>query len=128
VMELPSRELLLAGRRYTNALGSGVGLLLRTDCEGNLTDYTHCLPPGPEYALWPNPSDGSTTLSIPSDLATQPHHIEAWNALGQRVFAQGYAPTEFVDMDMRGLSPGVYLLRVLRAGAVAWQGRCLVQR
>lgn len=127
VLELPSRELLLAGSRTTAALGSGVGLLLRTDCEGNLTDYTHCLPPGPAYALWPNPSDGSATLSIPADLAVQPHHVEVWNALGQRVYAQAPALAEFIDLDLRGLSTGVYIVRVLRAGAAAWQQRWLIQ-
>lgn len=127
-LELPSRELLLAGGRFTNALGSGVGLLLRTDCEGNLTNYTHCLPPGPEYALWPNPSDGHATLSIPTDLAAQPHEVQVWNALGQRLYAQAYSPTEFVDLDLGGLSPGVYFLRVLRAGEAVWQQPWLIQR
>lgn len=123
--ELPSRELLLAGYHSSGAFTQG--LLLRTDCEGNLTDYTHCLPPGPEYTLWPNPSDGSTTLSIPADLAGQPHQVEVWNALGQRVHAQSPAPTQFVDLDLRGLSTGVYIVRVLRAGEAAWQRRWVIQ-
>jgi hypothetical protein len=128
VMELPSRELLLAGRRYTNALGSGVGLLLRTDCEGNLTDYSHCLPPGPAYTLWPNPGDGHATLSIPADLAVQSHEIQVWNVLGQRLYQQRHSPTEFVDLDLSGVSPGVYFLRVLRTGEAVWQQPWLIQR
>ncbi len=124
--ELPSRELILAG--FHSPRGYSQGLLLRTDCEGNLTDYTHCLPPGPEYTLWPNPSDGVATLSIPADLATQPHQVEVWNALGQRIFRQEAAPTEFVDLDLRGLGAGVYVVRVLRAGEAAWQQRWVIQR
>lgn len=127
-LELPSRELLLAGGRFTNVLGSGEGLLLRTDCEGNLTDYTHCLPPGPEYALWPNPSDGHATLSIPSTLAAQPHEVQVWNALGQRLYQQRHSPTEFVELDLSGLSPGVYFLRVLRAGEAVWQRPWMIRR
>jgi hypothetical protein len=33
-----------------------------------------------------------------------------------------------VGLLLRTDCEGNYLLRVLRAGAVAWQGRCLVQR
>lgn len=126
IRELPNRELLLAG--VNSPRGFTKGLLLRTDCEGNLTNYTHCLPPGPEYALWPNPSDGHATLSIPADLAAQPHEVQVWNTLGQRLFAQSYSPTEFVDLDLGGRSPGVYFLRVLRAGEAVWQQPWLIRR
>jgi hypothetical protein len=128
VQELPSRELLLAGGRFTNVLGSGEGLLLRTDCEGNLTDYTHCLPPGPEYALWPNPSDGHATLSIPEAFYGQPHTIQVFNALGQVLFSQRVDQMQFLDLDLGEVSPGVVFLRVSRAGEAVWQRPWLIQR
>lgn len=128
VLELPSREILLAGSRSTSFFLSGEGLLLRTDCEGNLTDYTHCLPPGPEYALWPNPSDGHATLSIPEAFYGQPHTIQVFNALGQVLFSQRVDQMQFLDLDLGEVSPGVVFLRVSRAGEAVWQRPWLIQR
>ncbi len=104
------------------------GLLIRTDCEGNITDYRACLPPQAGFALWPNPNDGLARLAIPADATDQLHTVQVYDAMGKRVLATSTIDAPFLDLDLSLVDQGVYFLRVLRGTETVWQSRWTVLR
>jgi len=74
-------------------------------------------PLSPAFALRlaPNPADGLVTLAVVG--ATSPADVEAFDALGRRVWRATVAGETTVDV--RGWAPGVYLVRATADGATS---------
>jgi Secretion system C-terminal sorting domain len=126
--ELPSGDFLICGSRANGANMPMVGLLIRTDCEGNITDYRACQPPQAGFALWPNPNDGLARLAIPADATDQLHTVQVYDAMGKRVLATSTIDAPFLDLDLSLVDQGVYFLRVLQGTETVWQSRWAVLR
>lgn len=72
--------------------------------------------PVPGLALYPNPARETATieLTLPS-----PAQVQVLDALGRVVLAQALPRTG--PLDLRGLAPGTYLVRVQQGAAVSYQ-------
>jgi hypothetical protein len=128
IVELPNGDLLMGGYQGNGQDDPMVGLLIRTDCEGNIEDYHPCLAPQVNYTLWPNPNNGMGNLAIPEPWAQQPHTVQVYNALGQRVLETSIQNHAFVPLGLQQVEQGVYFLRVMRDGKAVWHSRWVVQR
>ena len=129
IIESIEGDLVMVGWNGTNFFEPTQGLLIRTDCQGNIVDYQVCNPPVEDYTLWPNPNGGHATLSIPPDFLDKAHAIQVFNALGQSVMEVALpqdAPT--VELDAASMEQGVYFLRVWRDGEARWTTRWLIRR
>lgn len=77
-------------------------------------------PVSPGLAVWPNPSTG--WLEVAARLSgTAPARIEVRNALGQLIHAETCDAADEVrrSLDLRGVTAGLYFVRVESGGAVA---------
>jgi hypothetical protein len=70
--------------------------------------------------LYPNPAHGQFTLQVPADVLPQAGTLVLLNTLGQRMHQQ-YVPAApaggAVSVTVHNLPPGLYLVRLLVAGA-----------
>jgi hypothetical protein len=70
-------------------------------------------------ALYPNPAHGATTVRVPA--GPGPATLTLLDALGRAVRQQAAPAGTTVPLDLAGLAPGVYALRVQAGAAVATQ-------
>ena len=66
-------------------------------------------------SLFPNPAHGTTTVQLPAGLATGPATLTVLDAVGRVVrtrTASVAAGTTATELDVAGLAPGVYALRI----------------
>jgi hypothetical protein len=78
-----------------------------------------------DFDLYPNPSNGSTTLSLSEPLLTD-GYIKLYNALGRQVYEQK-APAGSFRFDIKtSVAPGIYWLE-LRAGEAHVQKTMVVK-
>lgn len=66
------------------------------------------------FKIWPNPGTGVLHFDVLPTAAS----LEAFNAIGQRVWAQTYEAAEKPTADLSHLPPGVYLLRLQQGQAL----------
>ncbi|MBJ6145185.1 DUF4394 domain-containing protein [Hymenobacter sp. BT559] len=72
-------------------------------------------------AVFPNPTTGSVSVSLPASLASQPIATSLLNSLGQtvrRTVLPAGAATEARTLSLSGIAPGVYSLRLETADGI----------
>jgi hypothetical protein len=69
--------------------------------------------------LYPNPAHGAATIKLPS--GSGPATLTLLDGLGRPVRTQLASANTEVALDLAGLAPGVYALRVQAGAAVATQ-------
>lgn len=69
------------------------------------------------FSNYPNPAHGTTTVHLPA--STGPATLTLLDALGRVVRTQAAAPSTDCPLDLAGLAPGVYALRVQAGAALA---------
>ena len=75
--------------------------------------------------LYPNPSRGLITVSIPSMVGNSILHIS--NTLGVIVFEKNLRNSSTTTLNLTGLSGGVYFVRVISSSGQSWGGHVVRQ-
>jgi hypothetical protein len=128
IAEAPNGDFIMTGHKGTTAFEPRNGLLIRTDCMGNITSYRECKPPLPTFTLFPNPNNGTATLSIPADAVSTRHVVQVFDALGRQVMQTAAVDVNYLDLDLSLADQGIYFLRVLSGGKTLWHGHWVLQR
>jgi hypothetical protein len=78
------------------------------------------------YRIFPNPVARGNTLQLAMDNIVDEGQIQLINASGQllRTFEIKTSPQ---SIDVRNLAPGLYYIRVVRLGQVAWTTKCIIR-
>jgi hypothetical protein len=76
-------------------------------------------------SLYPNPSNGRFTISAPGDKISA---ISAFNAQGVRVFYKEYTAQEYVNLDLEGISAGVYNIQITLKNRKVINKRIVIQK
>jgi hypothetical protein len=100
---------------------SGAGFLAEI---GSATLATRATTTLAADALYPNPAHGTATVRVPA--GPGPATLTLLDALGRVVRQQAAAPGTNAPLDLAGLTPGVYALRV-QAGAVVATQKLVVE-
>ena len=79
-----------------------------------------------ELGLFPNPADGLFTVQLPAP-AGNGTQVEVTDALGRAVRSVDPAGRSKLQLDLRGETPGVYVVRLLHAQAVLGTARLLLR-
>jgi len=97
--------------------------LTQVDDDGNTTiyDVTECNAGNENFVVYPNPSTGVFTITLPDDMLSAPDHIVVYNLLGQQVYNAYIFNTQTTKLDLNGLKPSVYILNVSNAGKTLTQ-------
>ncbi|MDB5269480.1 MAG: hypothetical protein JWP58_2520 [Hymenobacter sp.] len=72
-------------------------------------------------SLSPNPAHGTATVQLPAGLGTAPATLTVLDALGRPVRTQTASTNARAEMDLTGLAPGLYAVRVQAGGSTASQ-------
>lgn len=104
------------------------------EVDGTAIDYTW----GPEppftnveeigsknLVIYPNPNNGSFSIQLP-EINTNSVLIEVFDMLGNRVVRQSVVQTSKIELDLKTVSDGLYLIRMSSEGSF-WTGRFLKQ-
>lgn len=75
------------------------------------------------FAIFPNPTDGKITLTSQQQSVEE---IELIDLAGGLVYIKSPRPAGKVELDLRFLKPGVYLMRV-RAGDTRWEEKVILR-
>jgi hypothetical protein len=69
--------------------------------------------------LFPNPAHGTATVQLPATAG--PATLTVLDALGRTLRTQTAAPSSTAELDLSGLAPGLYAVRVTAGGGSAMQ-------
>jgi hypothetical protein len=78
------------------------------------------------WRVYPNPSRGEMTVAAPQEVATTAHQVQMWDAQGRMVMRQRVQGAE-ARLSLAGHAPGLYVLRVLRAGRLVHSQRVMLR-
>ena len=67
-----------------------------------------------EKCLYPNPTTGTITLSLPESWANVTAQVALYNTAGQRVFSK-LSKSQLIEMDLQGFPSGLYILQTIGA-------------
>lgn len=75
----------------------------------------------PEALVWPNPAHDRATVQLPAGLGSTPATLTLTDALGRVVLTRTLAlpaSSDHTELDLQGLAPGLYAVRLSTAKAV----------
>jgi len=84
--------------------------------EGLIPTSTHRLKPRQQVAVYPNPATQTLFLDLSLDELRQVEQVEILDPLGR--LAQSWQRPDGIRLDISGLQPGVYYLRLRRNGRI----------
>jgi hypothetical protein len=76
---------------------------------------------GPAFLLSPNPAHGRATVQLPSVPGAGPATLTVIDALGHALSTQTAATNAPAELDLTGIAPGLYAVRVVVGGNSATQ-------
>lgn len=89
-----------------------------TDFDGNIFKNTtgtmlsiNHLDENSSYQIFPNPTSDQIAVSFKEE-QSEPFSVKIVNTLGKEIFSEDYAPTNFVTIDTKSFSKGIYLLSI----------------
>lgn len=92
-----------------------------------LSDPSECFViPVSGYRIYPNPVSRGNNLQLALENIVDDGQIQLINAVGQLLRTMEIR-TSPQTIDVRNLPPGLYYIRVVRLGQVAWTSKCIIR-